>query len=601
VRSRFFWRLYVTYVSLVVITAVAIGILTERQFREELNTRVEQELILASAALVPASRPALVAGDAASAQAIVAELRDTSSTRITLVLTDGTVLADSAEAAARMDNHGDRPEIVEAFRNGRGSERRFSATTSTDRLYVALRVDDGGRPVGVVRTSVTLATIGAQTAAMRAKVVQGAAFGIFLALGIGLFVARRVTAPIAQMSEVSQALRQGQYDARVRLHRSDEIGTLGENLNQLGADLHQRLSGLLRQQAQLSAFLGAMQEGVVAIDPDDRVVFSNPMGRRLLHLERDARALDLARTPTGLAELLAEVRHSGARTHAQITQMIDEEDVVFEARGAPFTVGADSGVVLVLRDITNLRRLERVRTDFVANVSHELKTPLTAIQGYVETLLGGAIHDDKYNVRFLEKVDVQVKRLTMIVSDLLSLARIESTAFHRDDAPADLREVVRESIAYRADQVTAKALRLQLDLPASPVPMDGEREGLRQIVDNLLDNAISYTPADGRLSVGVTVDGYDAVLRIADTGIGIPEEAIDRVFERFYRVDKGRSRELGGTGLGLSIVRNIVQRLQGTVSVESTEGVGTEFTVTLPRADEPMVMDATLPEIDAAD
>lgn len=427
-------------------------------------------------------------------------------------------------------------------------------------------------------------------AALRTGIAPGVALGVLLALGVGLFAAHRVTAPIVQISAVSESLRQGDYAARVQLDRTDEIGLLGDNLNQLGAELSQRLSGLGRQQAQLRAFLGAMQEGVVAIDPQDRVVFSNAMGRRLLHIDPGEHELDMAQMPSGLLEVLTEVRAMGTRAYGEILQRIDDEEIVLEARGAPFTADDDSGVALVLYDITNMRRLERVRTDFVANVSHEIKTPLTSIQGYVETLLDGAIHDDEYNTRFLEKTHLQVNRLTQLVSDLLSLARIESTSFRAESEPVDLREIITESVTYRHDPLSAKQLDLDLDLPEQPLLIDGESEGLRQIIDNLLDNAISYTPAEGSIRVRLRPEGYDGVLRIEDTGIGIPEDALDRIFERFYRVDKGRSRELGGTGLGLSIVRNIVQRMQGVVAVESEVGVGTAFTVKLPLADEPVMM-----------
>ena len=427
-------------------------------------------------------------------------------------------------------------------------------------------------------------------AVLRASPAQSAGLGILLALGVGLLVARRVAAPIAQVFAVSESFRQGDYAARVCLDRTDEIGVLGENLNQLGAELSRRLSGLGRQQAQLRAFLGAMQEGVVAIDPQDRVIFSNAMGRRLLHLDPGEHQLDMTQMPRGLLEVLSEVRAASTRAHSEIIQKIDDEEIIIDARGAPFTADDDSGVVLVLYDITNMRRLERVRTDFIANVSHELKTPLTSIQGYVETLLDGAIHDDEYNTRFLEKTHVQVNRLTLLVADLLSLARIESTSFRAESEPVDLREIIMESVTYRHDPLRSKQLELDLDLPDEPLLVDGESEGLRQIIDNLLDNAMNYTPEKGRISVRLRSEGYDGILRIEDTGIGIPEDALARIFERFYRVDKGRSRELGGTGLGLSIVRNIVQRMQGTVAVESEVGRGTTFTVTLPRAGEPVVI-----------
>lgn len=572
------------------ITAVAIGVLTDRQFEDDLNLGIEQQLVREGAALVPASRGVLATRDTEATRAIIAELATHSDTRFTLVLPDGTVLGDSSGEAATMANHGDRPEIRDALHSGQAIERRFSETTQTDRLYVALRVDSRNAPVGVVRVSVTLSDIDAQRGAMRSQVVRGAGLGILLALVIGLLVARWITTPIAEMTKVSEALRRGEYAARVNVDRSDEIGVLGGNLNQLAIDLTERLSGLGRQQAQLRAFLGAMQEGVVAIDPHDRVVFSNAMGRRLLHLEPGEQGLEVSQMPAGVLAVLAEVRSTGVRTNSEITQLIDNEELVLDVRGAAFTADDDSGVVLVLYDITSRRRLERVRTDFVANVSHELKTPLTSIQGYIETLLDGAIHDDEYNTRFLEKSHAQVRRLTTLVSDLISLARIESTAVRADAEPVDLREVILESVGYRRDPLLAKGLHLELDLPDAPLLIEGESESVRQIVDNLLDNAINYTPENREIRLRLTAEGYDGVMRVEDTGIGIPEESLARIFERFYRVDKGRSREVGGTGLGLSIVRNLVQRMQGTVTVTSEVGVGTTFTVTLPQADEPVVI-----------
>ncbi len=432
----------------------------------------------------------------------------------------------------------------------------------------------------------TLADVSEQIGKMRARVVQGAVLGIVLALGIGLFVARRVTAPIAEMTAVSEALRRREYDARASVDRTDEIGTLALNLNQLGEELGLRLARLSRQQAQLNAFLGAMQEGVIAIDDHDRVVFSNAMGRRLLHLEAGESRIEHEQLPPNLLGVLTEVRSHGARARAEVVQTIDEEELVLDARGAPFTAADSSGVVLVLYDITNMRRLERVRTDFVANVSHELKTPLTSLQGYVETLLSGAIRDDEHNVRFLRKIEVQAKRLSSLVSDLLSLARIESTALSADVEPVDLREIVTESVSRRRDPIADKQLELAIDLPDAPLLIEAEEEALRQITDNLVDNAISYTPRNGSIRVTLNREELGAVLRVADTGIGIPEDSLSRIFERFYRVDKGRSRGLGGTGLGLSIVRNLVGRLHGEVRVESELGVGTVFTVVLPSVDD---------------
>lgn len=583
--TRFFWRLYVTYVLLVVLTAVAIGFLIELPLRQQLDRDIERGLLNEAVTLAPVARSILSGDSGGDLDAVLDAIDAQTGTRITLIRPDGEVVGDTREEAASMENHGDRPEVREALAGGRGIARRFSETTRTQRLYVALRIDSDGATLGVARTSVTLADVSEQIGGMRARVVQGALLGIVFALGIGLFVARRVTAPITEMTAVSEALRRREYDARANVTRADEIGTLAHNLNQLGDELGRRLARLSRQQAQLNAFLGAMQEGVIAIDDHDRVVFSNVMGRKLLHLEAGERQIEMDQLPPSLVGVVTEVRSLGTGARAEVVQRIDEEELVLDARGAPFTAEDSSGVVLVLYNITNMRRLERVRTDFVANVSHELKTPLTSLQGYVETLLGGAIRDDEHNVRFLKKIEVQAKRLSSLVSDLLSLARIESTVLSAHVEAVDLREIVTESVNRRRDPIADKQLELTVDLPDTPLLIEAEAEALRQISDNLVDNAISYTREKGTIHVEVRQEEFGAVLRVADTGIGIPEDSLDRIFERFYRVDKGRSRGLGGTGLGLSIVRNLVGRMEGEIRVESELGVGSVFTVILPHAD----------------
>jgi len=289
----------------------------------------------------------------------------------------------------------------------------------------------------------------------------------------------------------------------------------------------------------------------------------------------------------GVWEIITAAEHGGA-AHREITVATEESgEVVLDARATPFATDQDHGVIIVLYNISNLRRLERVRTDFVANVSHELKTPLTSIQGYVETLLDGAVHDPGNNVRFLDKIRVHVRRLSSLVSDLLSLARIESPALVTADDPVDWGEVVAESATRRRDPMAARRLKFKLDLPDSPVIVRGDPEAMRQVIDNLLDNAINYTPEGGAIDVSVDLFGDSGRVTIRDTGIGIPADALPRIFERFYRVDRGRSRELGGTGLGLSIVRNLLLRMRGEVDVASRVGVGSTFTVTLPLAPDP--------------
>lgn len=584
-RVPFFWRLYAALAMLVIVTAVGIGALIigqlQRGFTEQIAVRLRTE----AAALVPLAFRAFADGE--DVQRLVNDVGRSSSTRVTLIAPDGRVVADSGEQPARMENHGDRPELVAAFRDGTGMAQRFSDTLRRNFMYVAVRVDRDDAALGAVRVAVPLSEIDAEMARLRREVIRGAAISMLAALALGAFVAFRLSTPIVEMTRVSEALRRGDYGVRVRHLGQGEVRTLAENFNRLADELAQRIASLEAHGAQFDTIIRSMQEGLVAVDGDGRVVVSNAAGRQLLHLpeegEQRLTPAVLERVPA-MAALLEAVRRSGEPAQQEITVPDDSGGVVLDTRAAPFAAESSSGVLLVLYNVTHLRRLERVRTDFVANVSHELKTPLTSIHGYVETLLDGAVHDARNNVRFLEKIRTQVGRLSALVADLLSLARIESPAAILRSETVDWRDIASDSINQRRDRIADQQLRLTFAPGDRAVEVIGDREAMRQVIDNLIDNAIAYTPDGGAIQVSVRAEGNAGVVEVADTGFGIPADALDRIFERFYRVDHGRARSLGGTGLGLSIVRNLLQRMHGTVRVSSQIGKGSIFTVTLPLA-----------------
>jgi two-component system phosphate regulon sensor histidine kinase PhoR len=336
-----------------------------------------------------------------------------------------------------------------------------------------------------------------------------------------------------------------------------------------------------------------MVEGIIAIDNAGRILFSNQAASRLLHSDmRLSRGEDFKNVPAVnlLADLINDARQTSGLVTREVRMGPRENQIFIATKALPFAnsesggLSAADGVVIVLHDITNVRRLERVRRDFVANVSHELKTPLTAIKGYVEALLGGAMEDPVTNVRFLEKIDRNVGRLSNLVQDILSLARIES---HEDvdlgDAASvriDWRSIVQAVASAHEDEAAAKGITMSVKLSDEPLVVAGEREAMRQILDNLVSNAIKYTPKSGQVWIdGHKSAGSECEIVVRDSGIGIPEKHLDRIFERFYRVDVARSREMGGTGLGLSIVKHLVAGLGGQVTVESKVGAGSAFTV----------------------
>ena len=598
-QSRFFWKLYFTFAGLVLLTAAGTGFLVHQQSQASLHTDLELELLDLAHALSPFAEDIYLRGLSAEQgdspesgdrwshdfqERVVKIGRDTR-TRITLVASDGEVVADSHNDPATMENHGSRPEIVDALTRPYGVSRRFSETVHDDMLYVALVLREGDQILGTVRVSIPLVEVAVMLRQLRATIGLAAALGMLLAMGVGLMVARRITLPVTQMASVAEALRSGAYDQRVELLKADEFGTLGATLNRLADELAKRNSTLAEQRAQLGAMVAGLHEGVIAVNDRDHLIFSNDAANRLLGLSPDTATSDrplaeLAATP-GMTKLMVEARSADSAAHREITVQRNGVEFVLDARATPFTANRERGIVVVLYDVTNLRRFEKLRTDFVANVSHELKTPLTAIAGFVDTLSRGALHDDDNNLRFLNKIEQQVLRLDAMVSDLLSLAQIEADEESFFLEPVEWLPIVNAVIERYRDSGALDECSLTLDSGNDEICASGQVEAMMQVLDNLLNNAIKYTPRGGTITVRVFARGDKAVLEVEDAGIGIAAVDQERIFERFFCADKARSRASGGIGLGLSIVKHLVQKLDGAVEVESELGRGSLFRVVL--------------------
>jgi two-component system phosphate regulon sensor histidine kinase PhoR len=589
-RSRFFWNLFASFTGVLLATALSAAWLAERRLEavllDDLASTLEEEARL----FAPTAGRALT-GQAPALQAELEGIGRESELRITVIRADGTVIGDSDEEPARMDDHGNRPEVVAARTQPYGLVRRRSHTVGQEVLYLARRVEREGELLGFVRVALPISVIERERAVARDSILLGTAAGSALALLAGFLLSRRFMRPIVSMTRMAEDLRAGQYESRVQEHRRDELGLLGEALNALGSELAQKIAALSQEDAQLRAMLAGMVEGVVAVDAQDRIAFINDAARMLLGMSAGdsvGRTLwDLAPVRE-LEELLRRARASGLPERREIELYRGGRERVFQAHASPFQGGEGQddrkGFVIVLHDTTELRKLERIRRDFVANVSHELKTPLASIQGFVETLLTGAIHDQEHNVRFLERIQANVKRLTNLVTDLLSLARIETGQLEIQRSAVEWGSVLDDVLRLRESTLQAKGLRLEVVGREHGLRVRGDREAMTQVLHNLIDNAIQYTPAPGRITVRFSRRGEQGLLSVEDTGIGIPSGDLERIFERFYRVDKARSRAAGGTGLGLSIVKNLVLRMEGEVTVTSEEGRGSVFSVALPLA-----------------
>jgi two-component system phosphate regulon sensor histidine kinase PhoR len=536
----------------------------------------------------------------AARQAFAQRAARATGARVTLILPDGRVVAESDTrpgGPAGMENHAGRPEVRAALAGQVGRDLRTSSTLETPLLYVASPVRDGDRIVGVLRLALPLAEVTASHENVHQVMLVGGLLALTVALGIGLFVSNRVTRPVVEMQSIARQLSEGNFAVRAPVRSPDEIGTLGRSLNVLAARLREKIQDLAQEQAKVTAILDGMVEGVIAVDGHDHILLMNERARVMFNLgtgrlERKP-FLEVIRN-ADLHDVFREGRAAGVEAAADGAAVRRElrlstpVERILQVHAVPLRLGpGETGVAMVLHDITALRQLEQIRTEFVANVSHELRTPLTAIQGYLETLLGGAMDDPAHARRFLEVVFRHTERLGRLLNDLTDLSNIELGRVSLHRGPVALAEVVEGTLEIVRAKADAGGVRLEARLPADLPAVQADRDRLAQILINLVDNAVKYTPRGGQVTVAAAAGAGLVEVAVIDTGVGIPPADLPRITERFYRVDRARSRELGGTGLGLAIVKHLVAAHGGTLAIESRPGEGTRVRVTLPAAPPP--------------
>ncbi len=506
--------------------------------------------------------------------------------RVTVIAPDGRVLADSAlsgEALARVENHGNRPEVRAALAGEVSRSERRSATVGAELLYAAVPVRRGVEVVGVARLSRGLESIEAQSASLW----RAGALALLLALVatglLSVLLSSSLGRSLGEIMATAREYARGNLSARIPVRRDDELGELARIINLSADQLQGRMVEIARDRGRTDAILSAMDDGVLAVDHRGTVVLANPSLVKALDL-KDAPGrhyLEVVRQRE-VGALIEEVLRTGERREAEVELLHARRE--FSIIGVPFPgeEGTPPGAVLTFNDATERRRVERIRRDFAANASHELRTPLTSIRGFVEALEDGAIAEPATAQRFLGKIRTHADRMAVLVEDLLELSRLEAGERELELEETQPADVAEEVVASFGGAAARKDIRLLCaDRGAPAVRSDPER--LRRILENLVDNAVKYTPDGGQVEVA-TVPGPDGSARVevADDGPGIAAEHLPRIFERFYRVDKARSRELGGTGLGLSIVRHLAESMGASVSVESEPGKGARFVVALP-------------------
>lgn len=581
---------------------VIAGVLAARSLEEQELAQSGQALEVSTNLIAFDLRPLLTTSPALPAtpqlQSIVRELSRRALARVTLVDATGQVLADSAvqdRDLASIENHRTRPEIEQAIATGSGTDMRASHTTGDRTLYRAVRLNEPNTTSSplYLRLGLPMTTLEQELTKLKRNLTLAFGSAFLIAVGLSIWLARSLTKPLSDMATAARQLAGGNYSVRIQTSSRDEVGLLAATLNHMTDELRSKIEELSEDRAQLLAMLTSMVEGVMVLDYKGRILQVNPALERMFGVTRAETRGRPSLEVFGHSELNALV------SSVLATRTGQKDEIILTPSGRCLDVEAsvaggeqdnEACAVLVFHDITELRRLENIRKDFVANVSHELRTPLTSIKGYVEALLDGGKDDPETSVRFLEIILKQSDRLNLILEDLLQLSKIESGQLQFKKEPLHIGSVIERTIAMIKPLAEKKQHRLRSQVAADLPLISGDEERLVQVLANLLDNAIKYTPEGGQITVAarrISPSRAEAPrtsieLTVTDTGIGIPEQDRPRVFERFYRVDKARSRELGGTGLGLAIVRHIVEGHGGQIWVEGNMPTGSRFVVRLP-------------------
>lgn len=575
-------KLLLFSLALIAVATLAAEMYLSRALERQLTERIRADLLV-RAKLVAQRVAARMAAldDPRTSDALADEMAHVAAARVTIVHLDGTVVGDSDLSVAELsqaENHAGRPEIEEALRSGESSRVRYSTTVRTRMMYVAVPILVQHAPIGTARVALPLIEVEQAIGEMRTSLGLGALVALLVAAIIAVPAAQLTSLRLRRLTDAAKKMTAGNLQTRTRVAGNDEIVTLGHALDLLAESLARSLGDLRAERDLLTGILSSMNEGVLMVGSDGRIVLTNPALRAMLLIGQDAigksvlqvvRNADLNRLIEAAAqgqETELEIDVAGLRPRRVLVRAVRLTD-------------APAGVLAVFVDVTELRRLEAVRRDFVANASHELRSPLTTVRAAAETL-ATVKNDAKASARFVELIQRNAERLANLIDDLLELSRIESRELHLQIEPLDLTPIVDRTLSHHAHRAQLKHIRLAQEVSGVP-SVRADRRALEHVLGNLVDNALKYCVDGASVSINAAAENDHVRISVADTGPGIAPEHLSRIFERFYRVDAGRSRELGGTGLGLSIVKHLVEAMDGSVSVESAIGSGSIFSFTL--------------------
>lgn len=580
------WKLFFTYIIIIIICITFTGILAIISLRNFYINHLSSNLKSNATLVVNILEDDLATNNLSRIKLKTKDLGKELEIRITIIDINGIVLGDSEKNPALMENHADRPEIKEALQGKTGKSIRYSSTLEIDMLYLAIPIIKNNQTLGIARLSLPLTEVNENISNLHKIIILATAIALVIASIISLIISLTITRPLQEMTKVSQKISKGDFSKKLKINSQDEIGQLADSLNLMSEELENKIRIIGEDKDKMEVVLSSVIEGIAAIDKEGRIILFNHALENMIDCSSD-RVLgkfhwEIIRN-NQLNELLKETLQKGQALTREIT-LFSPQEKIFHASANPLSEKNKVwGAVVVLNDITEIKKLEKMRSEFVANVSHELRTPLTSIQGFVETLKEGAINEPEKAQYFLKIIEKQSNRLNNLIGELLQLSKIESQEIAMNLQSINLRDLIDKIISEFKKKIEQKDHKIKINISPQLSLIKADPEQIEVVFRNLLDNAVKYTPDGGEIYISALEKSKNIYIEVADNGIGISAEHLPRIFERFYRANKDRSRKLGGTGLGLAIVKHIVQAHQGTIGVESKPGKGSKFFFTFPK------------------
>ncbi len=586
--KKLLWQLYPSYLAIIVIILVSISLLVSIELKSFLSKKIQSDIEIRAKLVRELSADLISERKNAEIDNLCKKLGSQINARVTIISPSGEVLGDSAQEPLLEDNHANRPEVIQALNSNEGNSVRYSHTLKTDMLYVALPVAKNGKLSGVIRLSIPLSFIDKTLNSLYWKIVISGIIIAIIAAFFSWYISRRIKKPLEDIEEGARNFAQGNLNYSISVPAQREMNNLANALNNMAGQLNQRITTIMQQKMQQDAVFSSMEEGVIAVDIHKRIIKMNDAAANLLGVNKDEVKGLKIKDITGKTALHQFIKKTfaGSEQFEEYITLNHKEDLFLQARSRVLRDhnNENIGAVVVLNNLTHLRKLENIRKDFVANVSHELRTPITSIKGFVETLLESDLKDNGETVHFLEIIRKHADRLNLIIDDLLSLSKIEqgneNSEIKREEC--FLKDVLESAIEVCQLKANDKNINIELSVDEA-MKLKINSSLIEQSIVNLVDNAIKYSNYDEKLIVDAYEKSNEIIINVRDFGCGIPQDHIPRLFERFYRVDKARSRSAGGTGLGLAIVKHIAQAHKGFVTVESIVNKGSVFSLHLPK------------------